>query len=264
MAAMDRMEAMDHTVAMGATARMAATEATGLMARPWVAHIRSFGLQTSAQAIAHVAGNTPINPDDVAESAFNSSDNMGDWAPFVRDLLYTNAYLSNFGWTTDAGTKSVDLTLTGVPFLRLKRPSKDTFVEQLSLIHDYQDQRSDRAAEILSQLGSLADYYGFILGLTASRNPHTYELIGVAHTLAGYSVSVAKHVLACRRPDHLDATIMPMIPTPGHGSFPSGHATQAFTIATVLKRADRRTCRSLSRRRRTARSGDEAGRAHRR
>lgn len=45
-----------------------------------------------------------------------------------------------------------------------------------------------------------------------------------------------KHLLAVRRPDALSAQIQPMIATPGHGSLPSGHATEAFAIAEVLRR----------------------------
>src|SRR3712207_7550243 len=39
---------------------------------------------------------------------------------------------------------------------------------------------------------------------------------------------------SCRRPDRLGPTVMPMIPTPGHGTFPSAHAAEAFAVATVL------------------------------
>jgi hypothetical protein len=45
---------------------------------------------------------------------------------------------------------------------------------------------------------------------------------------------IAKHHLACRRPGDLGARVLPMLPTPDHGSFPSGHATEAFAVATVL------------------------------
>ena len=33
-----------------------------------------------------------------------------------------------------------------------------------------------------------------------------------------------------------NAQIQPMITTPGHGSFPMGHATQAYAVAHVLKK----------------------------
>ena len=101
-------------------------------------------------------------------------------------------------------------------------------------MRNYVDQRPDRGAEILGQLGPLGAFFGIILGLSAARNLKTYELLGHVQNLAGYASMMPKHLLACRRPDEVDARILPLIPTPGHGSFPSGHATQAFAMATVL------------------------------
>ena len=46
---------------------------------------------------------------------------------------------------------------------------------------------------------------------------------------------IVKNHLAIRRPDQLDARLMPMIPTPGHGSFPSAHAPEAYAVLTVLE-----------------------------
>jgi hypothetical protein len=45
---------------------------------------------------------------------------------------------------------------------------------------------------------------------------------------------VAKHHLACRRPCHIGATVMPMIPTPAHSAFPSAHSTEAHAVAEVM------------------------------
>ncbi|HEU0150469.1 MAG TPA: phosphatase PAP2 family protein, partial [Bradyrhizobium sp.] len=44
-----------------------------------------------------------------------------------------------------------------------------------------------------------------------------------------------KQALACYRPIEYNAEVQPMITTPGHGSFPMGHATQAHAVAYVLK-----------------------------
>ena len=43
-----------------------------------------------------------------------------------------------------------------------------------------------------------------------------------------------KHALACRRPVEYSPQIQPMISTPGHGSLPSGHATESFAAAFVF------------------------------
>ena len=43
-----------------------------------------------------------------------------------------------------------------------------------------------------------------------------------------------KHTLACRRPVEYSSQIQPVIPTPGHGALPAGHAAEAFAMAIVL------------------------------
>jgi len=43
-----------------------------------------------------------------------------------------------------------------------------------------------------------------------------------------------KHSLACKRPNEYSPQVQPMILTPGHGTLPSGHATEAFISALVL------------------------------
>jgi hypothetical protein len=64
--------------------------------------------------------------------------------------------------------------------------------------------------------------------------PATMELIKVALMLASFVVQRFKHSLCVRRPHEYSPQIQPIIMTPGHGSYPSGHATQAFTIARLL------------------------------
>jgi hypothetical protein len=144
----------------------------------------------------------------------------------------TSAFLKHMDWDADA--QGVTLNWDNKNLWAVKRPDTALLVQQLDFVRDYADQRGDRGIEITSQMGSLGDYYGFILGLTGSHNPRTLEQIYITHKMAGHAVKIPKHNLACRRPDQLDGRVMPMIPTPGHGTFPSGHATEAFAIATVL------------------------------
>jgi membrane-associated phospholipid phosphatase len=44
-----------------------------------------------------------------------------------------------------------------------------------------------------------------------------------------------KHALACYRPVEYNAQVQPVLTTPGHGTFPMGHATQAYAVAHMLR-----------------------------
>src|SRR5690606_8887007 len=113
-------------------------------------------------------------------------------------------------------------------------PCAELFDRQLELMRGYIDQRAERAVEIVSQIGFPIDYFGMILGLNGPRNRYTLELITITQVLASHVAMVVKHHLACRRPDRIGALMMPPIVTPGHGTFPSAHATEAFAVAQVL------------------------------
>jgi membrane-associated phospholipid phosphatase len=43
-----------------------------------------------------------------------------------------------------------------------------------------------------------------------------------------------KHLCSVARPVDLSPQIQPVIETPGHSAYPSGHATEAFAVATLL------------------------------
>jgi len=116
----------------------------------------------------------------------------------------------------------------------IQRPSAALLAEQASFVRDYADLRADRAAEITSQLGFPTEYFAMILALHPAQNRYTLELITVTQLMCAHMAMMAKYALAIRRPDQVDTRIMPMIATPGHGSFPSAHATEAFGVATVM------------------------------
>jgi hypothetical protein len=130
--------------------------------------------------------------------------------------------------------EGIELTYGRKPFLTLHRPSADLFRKQLVYVRNYADQRADRFSEIVTQVGYPTDYFATILGLQNGVHAHCFELIAATQAIASQIVLMAKHHLACLRPDRRGANVMPMIPTPAHGSFPSGHATEAFAVAIVL------------------------------
>jgi PAP2 superfamily len=77
-------------------------------------------------------------------------------------------------------------------------------------------------------------YWSSIANLHPQRNRHTLELLGAALRLANHVEMRFKHALACRRPSEYSPQMQPMLATPGHGTLPSGHATEAHTVAQVL------------------------------
>ncbi|HQS32795.1 phosphatase PAP2 family protein [Polaromonas sp.] len=116
----------------------------------------------------------------------------------------------------------------------LKRPSKTLFESQLPLVHNYADLREDRGTEIISQSIDSSPFWAAVSGLQA-RHRYTLELLSLAQSLALYVEMRFKHAFACPRPIEYSPQIQPMLATPGHGSWPSGHATEAFLAARVLQ-----------------------------
>jgi hypothetical protein len=122
----------------------------------------------------------------------------------------------------------------------MKRPPDATnppdpfWLDQLDIVASWADLRMDRADEIVTQMAPPVVYGSSVLNLHPGRRRWTLELVAAALRLANLAHMRFKHELACRRPVELSPQIQPMIQTPGHGSLPSGHATEAFIVARVL------------------------------
>jgi len=189
------------------------------------------GLQITEQAITHVAQEPPLPT--ARPLGFSKPENMDFWADWVRASIYLSDFLKDLNWEVGRNPEAVTMQYGKQPFATLQRPSMRTFKQQLPFLRQYLDQRPDRAAEVMTQLGFPTPYFVMVLGLQTI-NRSTFELITITQVLAAHVAMVAKHHLACRRPDRLGAKVMPMIPTPAHGSFPSAHATEAFSVTEVL------------------------------
>jgi membrane-associated phospholipid phosphatase len=114
------------------------------------------------------------------------------------------------------------------------RPTESIFKSQLEFLRQYADLRPVRTAEILAQLDTPVPFLGSITFLRAGRSQWTLELLSATFRLAQFVDLRIKHALACRRPIEYSAQVQPIILTPGHGSLPSGHATESFAMAVVL------------------------------
>jgi hypothetical protein len=62
----------------------------------------------------------------------------------------------------------------------------------------------------------------------------TVELVEAVIQFCVFVEARLKHEFNALRPADLSPQVQPVITTPGHGSFPSGHCTQSYAVAHVL------------------------------
>ncbi len=124
----------------------------------------------------------------------------------------------------------------GATLFRAERPSLGLFQEELTAVMEMADLRAERSEEILTQIDHQWALWGSILPLRPDSKPRTFEALQAVVWLALCVEMRFKQVLAVWRPQDLSSLVQPIITTPGHGSFPMGHATQAFAVAETLKR----------------------------
>jgi len=118
----------------------------------------------------------------------------------------------------------------------LKTPDKTDLAHQLKIVRNYGDLRLDRIPEISLQTGDLLSFFGAAVKLDADRRKRSLELLGIAQSIAVSVEMQTKHNCWLPRPVDYAHEIQPIIQTPIHSAFPSGHATEAYTLATVLAR----------------------------
>lgn len=119
----------------------------------------------------------------------------------------------------------------------LTPPADNVFSDyQLPLVHAAAAERDDRLPEILSQADVFWPFWTAITNLDDTNAPRTVELVEVLMRCTHSMVMRFKHELAVPRPVDWSSTLGPIIATPGHASFPSGHATVSFMVARFFGR----------------------------
>ena len=117
---------------------------------------------------------------------------------------------------------------------RLNAPTDDDFAKELQLIMGYATLRPERLAEITVQTSDLISFFAPIVPIPPARARMLNYLLDLAMNLSTAIVQRIKLGFDAPRPDVLSDQVQPMLPTPLHASYPSGHATQAFAVAMLL------------------------------
>ena len=89
--------------------------------------------------------------------------------------------------------------------------------------------------EILSQEVEFTTDFMALLAITPGSHPNTYRILHIASLIGSYAVLYYKGFRNRPRPSQLCPALLPPIPMPGHASWPSGHATQAWLKALCIE-----------------------------
>ena len=186
------------------------------------------------------------HPDTAQKSGASTWPQMGDtksmrrWDPSARQAAGLFDLLSGVDFAShSAGKGALDrsvlmLRATAAPLVTMVRPDKAFFENQVAIVASWAELREDRASEILTQMTPQLPFWGSVVNLNPSRTPKTLEIIDLALAFASTVVLRFKQAMACPRPADYSALIQPIVATPAHSAYPSGHSTEAHMIAFVL------------------------------
>jgi hypothetical protein len=131
--------------------------------------------------------------------------------------------------------QTIDVKSRGTNIVSIIRPSITTFGAQLDRVLHWAVLREDRSSEILTQVVPPVGYTTSILGLNEDSHKYTIELLTTAQRFAMMVLMRVKHGFACPRPHEYSPLVQPMIEAPPFSAFPSGHATETYMFATVVR-----------------------------
>jgi membrane-associated phospholipid phosphatase len=158
--------------------------------------------------------------------------NFMDLDPFPRGMVLMHEGMSLFSMRP--GAEKAVLVNAKTALVTLTPPEPEKLAEQMLELRAAMDLRSDRLAEILAQSNDIMPFFAAQNSLRATRKPYTALLVTALRDTVVAQEQRMKHFCSVPRPIDLSAQVQPIIETPGHSAYPSGHATEAFAFATMF------------------------------
>lgn len=193
-----------------------------------------------------------VTPLDLQRAALRGEPVHGSdlwrWAPEFRisalqcELLGRFQVLGTDLWTLDLGADPTKNAPRAFKVFEIDRqriedayrgPARDG--QQIDKVQRAAVEREDRLPEILSQADDFWPFFESVIGLRLETAPRLSEWLSVTQASAIHLLMALKNAVAARRPVQTSSLVMPVIPTPGHGSLPSGHATISAMNAEMLR-----------------------------
>jgi len=165
------------------------------------------------------------------------------WDPWVRSCVVAQELVSCMKFDLRRAPQVISLEFAiprandskGYGRVNVVRPPREVFEAQLKKVLDWAELREERMAEIIAQIEDQAPFWGSLLPIQTDRLRHTRELIDAVVQFTIFAEMRFKHEFACWRPCDLSIQVQPVLTTPGHGTFPSGHCTQSYAILETLR-----------------------------
>ncbi|TNC15166.1 phosphatase PAP2 family protein [Methylobacterium terricola] len=107
-------------------------------------------------------------------------------------------------------------------------------IEIDALLAMARDERAPAMGEILAQDVEFVTAFMEALSVNPGSHPRTYRVLHVASLVGSFAALRFKEAYDRPRPSFLCPALLPPLPVPGHSSFPSGHATQAWLMARCI------------------------------
>jgi hypothetical protein len=149
------------------------------------------------------------------------------WDPSLYGMTVLAEFVNqtNGNWIADTAITAPVLTPASVVNAEL---------DELQLLIEY---RSEVMSEAIAQMNDMVGYWAGMLMFSRSSHPWTFRLARTAIVVGEFVAMYWKRQFNRARPSQLSPALMPPIPVPGHASYPSGHATQAYLLSLLMKEA---------------------------
>jgi hypothetical protein len=95
--------------------------------------------------------------------------------------------------------------------------------------------RGGMLSEALMQRDNMLDYWRGLLSFSRESHPATFAIVRAAVHIGQFMAVHFKWQFQFPRPSQLAPALMPPIDPPGHASYPSGHATEAYLLSGALR-----------------------------
>lgn len=164
------------------------------------------------------------------------------WAPSVTVTLLAQQLTRGMQLDSSDATKSVKLMVPSAsgpePLATLRRPTMNKLHTDTQLglpkVKSESSKRHADADAVMAEAKLLDLVLMESIGRNYRQHPHLHLLVVLTLEVAAIASHLFKDLFVIPRPAALWGDIQPMIAAPGHASFPSGHATQAFAAIAVL------------------------------